>query len=159
MNNTYRVYLGFHFHAENELLTSKLASAFDSLYGKKRRRGRAFLLPGLTQFWLIICKLYIKAHQTVRSTQIKPDLKDTHTTRPSREPISAEIINQAAIVSMSFGCRSGFWHQRLNMRGSCCCKRGCEVVPSGSCDPQSPVRVAEWFAFLWHKLLLHRAGR
>lgn len=100
MNNTYRVYFGFHFHAENELLTAKLASAFDSLYGKKRRGGRAFLLPGLTQFLLIICKVYIKAHQTVRSTQIKTDLKDIHTNRPSCEPISAEIINEAAIVSM-----------------------------------------------------------
>lgn len=37
MNNTYRVYFGFHFHAENELLAGKLASAFDSLYRKKSR--------------------------------------------------------------------------------------------------------------------------
>lgn len=40
------------------------------------KRAGAFLLPRLTQFLLIICKVYIKAHQTVRSSQIKTDLKD-----------------------------------------------------------------------------------
>ncbi len=45
MNNTYRVYLGFHFHAENELLTSKLASAFDSLYRKREEEEELFSCP------------------------------------------------------------------------------------------------------------------
>lgn len=63
------------------------------------KRGRAFLLPRLTQFLLIICKVYIKAHQTVRSTQIKTDLKDMPANRPSYKPISAEIINEVAIVT------------------------------------------------------------
>lgn len=53
----------------------------------------------LTQFLLIICKVYIKAHQTVRSTQIKTDLKDIPANRPSYKPVSAEIINEVAIVT------------------------------------------------------------
>lgn len=76
MNNRYRVYFRFHFHAENELLIRKLASAFDGPYRKIKRGGRAFLLPGLTQFLLIICKVYIKANQTVHRPQIKRDFND-----------------------------------------------------------------------------------
>lgn len=95
MNKTSPVYFEFNFYAKKpELLTAKLASTFDSLF---RRKKKAFLSPRLTQFLLIICKVYIKAHQTVRGTQIKADLKDIHANRPSHKPISAEMINGAVI--------------------------------------------------------------